>query len=70
MRSTTASTTIDVLGGGLVASRGLQEEVVSDKGPQFTAHELKTYLDVQNQAYASCSVSPNIKRCCRMLFRR
>ena len=45
LRSTTASKTIDVL-VGLFASRGLQEEVVSDKGPQFTAHELKTFLEM------------------------
>ena len=45
MRSTTASKTTDIL-RGLFASRGLPEEVVSDNGPQFIAHELKTFMEM------------------------
>ena len=45
VRSTTASKTIDVL-RGLFASHGLPEEVVTDNGLQFTAHELKTFLEM------------------------
>ena len=45
MRSTTANKTIDVL-RGLFASRGLPEEFVSDSGSQFTAHELKTFMEM------------------------
>ena len=44
-KSTTANKTIDVL-KGLCAFRGLPEEVVSENGPQFTAHEFKTFMEV------------------------
>ena len=44
-KSTTANKTIDVL-KGLCAFRGLPEEVVSENGPQFTAHEFKSFMDV------------------------
>ena len=45
MRSTSASKTIDVL-RGLFVSYGLPGEVVSNNGPQFTAHEFKTFMDI------------------------
>lgn len=44
MRSTTSAKTIEVL-RGMFASHGLPEEVVSDNGPQFIAHEFKTFMD-------------------------
>ena len=45
IRSTIASKTIHVL-RGLFASHGLLEEVVSYKVPQFMAHQLKTFTEM------------------------
>ena len=58
MRSTTANKTIDVL-RGLFAFRGLSEEVVSDNGPQFTAHEFKTFMEVNGIKHTRVALCSN-----------
>lgn len=43
MSSTTAGKTIEVL-RGYFATWGLTDELISDNGPQFVAHEFETFL--------------------------